>query len=404
MRILDLALKDLSQMFRDKRSLLFLIAMPIAFTFFMGFAYASGESNEDVDTRIPLALVDPEPESRLNKMFHTRLDSSESIRIVSMNETDAMDALHKGEVAGVLVIPVGFSEQIEAGIDASPQGDRQLKLIADSASSEGQSLYQLLRVPISQLMSAVESARISADVQSNPDEYVPSVELAWSKWDENAKVSLVRVEQAVAEENDWTGGNPYNQASPGILVQFSIIGLITSAQIFVLEKKSRTLQRLITTAMKPWEIIAGHLFAMFTLTFLQVALLVVFGQLVLKVDYLREPLGILLVSVMLSLWAAGMGLLIGVIAKEEQQVIMYAMIAMFVFSGLGGTWFPLEASGGAFAAIGKTMPSYWAMNGYQNILIRGLGLDSVWTAVGMLSAYAVFFFLLAVWRFRKLEI
>jgi len=388
-------------MLRDKRSLLFLVAMPIAFTFFMGFAYGSGQDNgEDVDNRIPLALVDPEPESRLNNMFFTRLDSSDSIRIVSLNEDQAMDAFHKGEAAGVLVIPVGFSEQVEAGKEA------QMNLIADSASSEGQSLYQLLRVPISQLMSAVEVAHISADVQSNPEEYVPSIELAWSKWDENSKLSLVRIEQAVAEEaeqSDWTGGNPYNQASPGILVQFAIFGLITSAQIVVLEKKSRTLQRLITTAMKPWEIITGHMLAMFSLTSLQIALLVVFGQLFLKVDYMREPLGILLVSVTLGLWAASMGLLIGVFAKEEQQVIMYSMIAMFIFSGLGGTWFPLESSGGAFAAIGKTMPSYWAMNGYQNILIRGLGLESVWMAVGMLSVYAVGFFLLAVWRFRKIQ-
>ena len=49
------------------------------------------------------------------------------------------------------------------------------------------------------------------------------------------------------------------------------------------------------------------------------------------------------------------------------------------------------------------MPSAWAMNGFQNILIRGLGLESVWMAVGALSAYAVGFFLLAVWRFRKME-
>jgi ABC-2 type transport system permease protein len=98
-----------------------------------------------------------------------------------------------------------------------------------------------------------------------------------------------------------------------------------------------------------------------------------------------------------------MGLLIGVIAKEEQQVILYSMIAMFLFSAMGGTWFPLETAGGAFAAIGKTMPSAWAMNGLQNILIRGLGLESVWMAVGMLSAYAVFFFVIAVWRFGKME-
>lgn len=98
-----------------------------------------------------------------------------------------------------------------------------------------------------------------------------------------------------------------------------------------------------------------------------------------------------------------MGLLIGVIAKEEQQVILYSMIAMFLFSALGGTWFPLEAAGGSFAAIGRAMPSAWAMNGLQNILIRGLGLESVWMAAGMLFVYAILFFVLAVWRFRKIE-
>ena len=170
------------------------------------------------------------------------------------------------------------------------------------------------------------------------------------------------------------------------------------------ERKSRTLQRLITTAMRPWEIVAGHLLAMFTVVFLQTLMLVLFGQWVLKVDYLRQPLAIFLVAVTLGLWVASMGLLIGVLAKEEQQVILYSMIAMFLFSALGGTWFPLESGSGAFPAVGKLMPSAWAMNGFQNILIRGLGLKSVWMAVGALSAYAVGFFLLAVWRFRKMEV
>jgi ABC-2 type transport system permease protein len=401
MRILDLALKDLSQMLRDKRSLIFVVAMPIIFTLFMGFAYrGSTQSDENADTRIPLALVDPQPKSRLNEMFTTKLNASDSIMIIPMAESEAMDALHKGDVAGVLLIPPGFSDQVEAGKAA------QLNLIAEAASADGQSLYQLLRAPISRLMTAVETARISADVQSNPDEYVPSIELAWSKWDENSKLSLVRVEQAVAGEadsEDWTGGNPYNQASPGILVQFAIFGLITSAQILVQERKSRTLQRLITTAMKPSEIVAGHMLAMFALTFLQTAMLVVFGQLALHVNYLREPVGTLLVSVALGLWVASMGLLIGVIATGDDQVILYSMIAMFLFSALGGTWFPLEAAGGAFGVVGRLMPSAWAMKGLQNILIRGLGLESVWMAVGILSAYALGFFLLAVWRFRKVE-
>ncbi len=402
MRILDLALKDLSQMLRDKRSLLFLVAMPIVFTFFMGFAYRGG-SDENVDHRIPLAVVDPEPDAILNKMLVGRLDLSEEVRIEPMSESDAMDAFHKGDVAGVLVFPQGFSEQASAGREA----DAQLKLIADSTSAQGQSLYQLLRVPISQLMSAVEISHETTDIVGAPDpsaEQSAAFELAWGKWDVRSRLPLVKVEMAVAnEEEDWTGGNPYNQSSPGILLQFAIFGLVTSAQILVQERKNRTLQRLITTAMRPWEIVAGHMLAMFVIVFLQTVMLVLFGQWVLKVDYLREPLAVLLVGIALGLWVSAMGLLIGVIAREEQQVILYSMIAMFLFSALGGTWFPLESSSGAFATVGRLMPSSWAMTGLQNILIRGLGLASVLMAAGILFAYALGFFVLAVWRFRRME-
>ncbi len=95
-----------------------------------------------------------------------------------------------------------------------------------------------------------------------------------------------------------------------------------------------------------------------------------------------------------------MGLLIGMLAKHEQQVILFALIAMFVFSALGGTWFPLETAGGAFAAIGRWLPSAWAMTGLQNILVRQLAFGSVLVPAGMLLLYAAGFFGLAVWRFR----
>lgn len=400
MRILDLAFKDISQILRDKRSLLFLVVMPIAFTFFMGFAYRSG-GNQNEDTRIPLAVVNPEPDAVLNQALLARLAASDAMRVEHMTEDDGLGALRQGEVAGVLVIPQGFSAQVWAGKEA------QIQLIAASASAQGQSLYQALKVPIAQLLSAAEISRESAEWVGAADaspEQSAAFEYAWRRWNETSQISLVRIEQAAAEtSSDWTGGNPYNQASPGILVQFAIFGLVTSGQILVQEKKSRTLQRLITIAMKPWQIVAGHMLAMFTLTFLQTALLVVFGQLVFDVNYGREPLGVLLIAITLGLWIASMGLLIGVAAKEDQQVILYALIAMFAFSALGGTWFPLEATGGAFATIGRATPSAWAMTGLQNILIRGLGLESVWTAAAVLSAYALGFFALAVWRFGKLE-
>jgi ABC-2 type transport system permease protein len=201
--------------------------------------------------------------------------------------------------------------------------------------------------------------------------------------------------------SDPYGGNPYNQSSPGILVMFAMFGLVTSAQILVQERKTRTLQRLMTTAMRPWEIVTGHMLAMFAIVFLQTLLLVVFGQLALGVDYVRQPLGVLLVAVAMGLWVAAVGLLIGVLAKAEEQVILFSLIAMFLFSALGGTWFPLEVAGKAFATLGRLTPSAWAMSGFQNILIRGLGLESAWLPTSILLAYALIFFAVAAWRFRK---
>lgn len=76
------------------------------------------------------------------------------------------------------------------------------------------------------------------------------------------------------------------------------------------------------------------------------------------------------------------------------------MAAMFAFSALGGAWFPLDGAGATFAAIGRLMPSAWAMIGLQNLIVRGLDLSSVWQPVAILLAYAAAFFGVAVWRFR----
>ena len=99
---------------------------------------------------------------------------------------------------------------------------------------------------------------------------------------------------------------------------------------------------------------------------------------------------------MLAFWAASLGLLIGAAVRREEQVIMYCLIAMFVFSALGGAWFPLAIAGKAFSTIGHVLPTAWAVDGFQNIILRG--------GVGGVSLRAIvvriFFYALALWRFR----
>ncbi len=398
MKILDLALKDLAQIARDKMAFLFLLVMPVAFTFFMGLAFQGVAQPEDL--RTPLGWADADPQGALSQALRAALTDSPAVRLVEVVPAEAEATLKAGDVDGVLLIPAGFSQQTLAGEPV------QLTLLAADLGTAGQALFQVLRAPLAQTLSAAAIARLSAaslDDASEPSAAFAAAAQAWAAAD--AETPWVQMEQVSAAEDAAAplNGNPFNQSSPGMLVQFTIFGLIPAAQILVLERKTRTLQRLITTAMPPAHIIAGHLLAMVALILLQVTLLVTFGQLALGVDYFRVPLATLAIAVTLSLWVASMGLCVGVIAKSEEQVILFSLIAMFVFTALGGAWFPLEVTGPVFYSIGHFTPGAWAMDGLQNILIRGLGLEAVWKPAGILLAYALGFFALAVWRFMAME-
>lgn len=396
MRILDLMLKDLVQILRDRKTIIFLLAMPVAMTIFMGFMMRG--SNQTSDPRLALGWVDGNPQGTLNQALRTMFENSGAFNIMDVQQLQASEMVGSGKLAGAVIIPADFSQQTLDGANA------QITLLGDESSNTGQQVLQLARPIILRLNSAAEIARISGKAGSNS----PAVLLAsfnqaiqaWSQMDAGEPV----IASEMATGNSANEDNPYNQTSPGILVMFSIFSLVTSASLLVAERKTRTLQRLMTTAMKFWQIIAGHLLAMFSLVFMQSLILVVFGQLFLKVDYLRQPVGIFLVVIGLGLWVAAMGLLIGVISKGDEQVVLYSMVAMFAFAALGGAWFPLEGAGHAFSTIGHLTPAAWAMDGFQNVLVRGQGFGSVLQPTGILLAYALGFFGLATWLFRRRQL
>ncbi len=66
--------------------------------------------------------------------------------------------------------------------------------------------------------------------------------------------------------------------APGMMLQFAIAGLLTAAQVIVAERKSRTLQRLLTTATSRVHIVLGHYLAIFILIFTQFIILILFAQ------------------------------------------------------------------------------------------------------------------------------
>jgi ABC-2 type transport system permease protein len=408
MRIIDIAIKDWTQIFRDWKSGLFLVLMPILFTLFFGIVLSPALNPAPAgDARLPVGVIYQGTESDIARNIETLLGASSAVRPVQLTKEQASEAasmVADGEVAAAIVVPAGYFDALLSGENA------QLEVIVDQSTPAGQTASTAIETAVNRLRSAAETAHLSTEAYTENAEFdseiarrdymmsafTQAVE-AWSQPPISTRHELATGEDSADTANGLTG---FTQASSGMIVQFAIFGLITSAMVLVLERKTRALQRLLTTPTRRWEIISGHMLAMFTIVFLQQVLLVGFGELAFDVGYLRQPLAVLVMMVALAAWSASLGMLISAIAKGEEQVITLSLIAMFLFASLGGAWFPLDVAGETFSKIGHLMPTAWAMDGFQNLIVRGLGLNSVILPAGILGLYAVGFFALALWRFR----
>lgn len=412
MRIIDLALKDLWQVLRDRQSLIFLLVMPVVFTLFFGFMFRN--QNEQADSRLMIGIVNRDTQGIISQALIDLLDRSMTVQVEMITgaaESEIDSRIVNGELAAGLVIPAGFS----TGVLNSES--LQLEMIINEETPAGQTARRALQTSITRAVGMAQIARSSLaayEAQAgslSAGERAGFIEDAAARASEAWKTAPLSVKVTSQASNEPAAGaapgaetnslaNPYNQFSPGMMVQFAIFGIMQAALVMVIERRTGAMARMLTTPMRKTELIAGHILGMFIIVFAQQLLLSLFGQFVLKVDYFRASVAALLVMASVSLWVSSLGLLISALVKKEEQVILFSMVAMFLFSALGGAWFPLEMVSEIFATIGHLTPTAWAIDGFQNLLLRGMGLNSVLLPAGIVLAYTVVFFVIAIWRFK----
>lgn len=394
-RILDIAYKDLLQLTRDFKTFMFLLIMPILFTFLFGFAFGgfSGPS----DSRLPVGYLDQD-DTWLSRALYDQLANSDVLRLdenPSRSYPDLESLVANGDLAAVIIVPDRYGTTFLKGKNP------RLIVIADTSTTAWTTIEAEIMATLSRLDSAVRTATILEKIDAERMPFTYSFDQSITAWDE-PPISVVETTSSVLNKADDSVAALAHTA-PGMMLQFAIAGLLTCAQVIVTERKSRTLQRILTTTARRVDILLGHYLAIFALIFTQFMILIAFGQFILHVDYLRLPAATLFVAFSAALCIAAMGLLIGVLARSEEQAVTFSLIPMFVLSGLGGAWVPLEVTGETFAKIGHFSPVAWAMDGFQNISVRGFGFSSVLLPAAALAGYAVIFFTLAVWKLSASE-
>jgi ABC-2 type transport system permease protein len=379
---------------------IFALAMPLVFTFVLGSVLARG----DQPSRWSLALVD-EDGSRLSQALHDRLLSAPGLEVdAGRDRATALAAVEADDLVAALIIGPGFGAALERGETTA------LELVTSSTQLRpAQSVEQAAAAAVSELGGMVQSAAIAAGVVgqlglaapagARDAPFAEALERAQTVWSGELPAS-VRSQPLTRLANIASIPNGMAQSSPGMLVTFALVFLLNGAGVIILERTQGTLRRLLVMPMSKAVILGGKLLGIFVAGLAQAAILILAGQFLFGVEWGQAPVALALMVLAATFAIASLGMMIAGLARTFAQAAALSNILMYSIAAIGGAWWPIEITPAWMQQLARLTPTFWAMQGYNDIITRGLGLPAVLPETLVLLGFGVIFLAFGVWRFR----
>jgi ABC-2 type transport system permease protein len=393
-KILAISLRDMRQRFTTFVDWLFFLILPIIFTLVL-----SGGTGPQSDNRIQLMVVD-QAQTTLSAELIAALENSESVRPVSTDLEDAENKFDSRKISAFLIIPTGFDQA------ALEQGGLTLELRQQPNNLNALVDARAVQAAISRVGQTVEIARNSvAQAESiKPFATEADRQAFFDASLEQARTLLAespdRITETQGNTQDQIEYDPRANSSAGQLITWVFIPLIGLSELFAYERQKGTLRRILTTPTRKGTYIFGTILGQVLMALLQMALLVGFGMLVMKLNWGQNlpALAIMLVSAALA--AAALGTMLGTFVKTAAQANGLSIMLGMVMALMGGCWYPLELFPEVVRTVVKVLPTTWAMQGLLDLVLRGQGVVDILPEAGVLLGFAAVFFVIGILRFK----
>lgn len=396
-----IALHYLRTTFRGRSVILFSLVMPLAFTLVLGNVIGGGSG--DQPTRQPVAVVD-EDGSTLSQALVANLQASPGLQVQFLDRDAALQRTKEDSLVATVMIPKGFHEALR-------QGRRpQVELVTSGTQAmAAQGAEQGLLAAISQLTGVCDAADVASQVATSlgllPSTAASSPALSEAAVDRSLELWTTAAPVSVSSQPVTRLDSPsavpvgFDQSSPGMLVTFGLVMVLNGAIVLIVERQQGTLRRLLVMPVPKTSILTGKLAGVLTAGVIQAAVLILAGALLFDVNWGQAPVALALMVLAFSFSITGLGMLIAGVSRTYAQANALANILMYSVAALGGAWWPIEVTPQWMQQAAKLVPSYWAMQGFQDIVVRGLGMPDVLPEAAVLLAFGLSFLAVGVSRF-----
>ena len=170
--------------------------------------------------------------------------------------------------------------------------------------------------------------------------------------------------------------------------------------LLAFERRHGTLRRLLVAPTDRATYLSGVISGQFSAALVQMFILVVFGILVMKVNWGNSPAALAVMLVTFGLASVAFGVMLGTFVKTDGQASNLSIMLGMSMAMLGGCWWPLELFPPGVQTAVHILPTTWAMQGFTALTMSGATLPDILPFAAILCGYAVVFFTIGVIRFR----
>ena len=432
MKILDIALKDMTRSFRSFFAVIFMFVVPLLVTgmFYLMFGNMAQNGGFDLPrTRVIIANMDEGgPKFQVNPKHIPGGDDADTMGdlVVSILQSDEMAELIEVTFAAdpssartavdaqqaqvAIIIPADFSDQF-ADIE---DGKAVIEFYQDPTLTIGPAI---MRSILNRFMDGMSGVKIAVNVyldEADAEQYAMTGLIVQQYMDESLVLSddlegelldvraPVGIQQDEAEETQNMLLGIVGPIMGGMMIFYAFFTGTSTAQSILQEEEERTLPRLFTTPTSQATILTGKLLSVFLTVSVQVVVLLLASWLIFQIQW-GDLLSVALAAAGIILSASSFGIFVNSFLKNTKQggVIFGGVLTVTGMVGM----ISIFAMGSPTAAeLGDTVslfvPQGWAIHGLM-LSMNSEPLGAILSNALILLAWSIAFFVIGVWRFNR---
>ena len=364
------------------------------------------------DEKMPIVLVNNDLGS-VSESIYNELENAGNFELITLNsEDDARQKIAKGDYQLAIVIPEGLSEDLQKKVSQNVDnllakfdlaekdslteteiGTKEIRLYFDPTTQ--QTFKSSVRNGIDKIISKIETTTIYKAFQEQVTDDEEEV-----IFDTQSFISFKEIIPQHGNEELIPNSVQHNVPAWTL---FAIFFIIVPLSINLVKEKSQgTFVRLRTNPVSYATVLGGKTVVYLAVCIIQFVLMLLTGIFLFpkmglpSLDVSERLLNLFIVAGFSGLAAIGLGLLLGTIAKTQEQSAPFGATFVVILAALGGVWVPVFVMPKFMQTLSNISPMNWGLNAFYDVFLRHAGIVEILPEIILLFSFFIFTTLVAI--------